>query len=454
MTLYRSKLRSQKFILAVIGFIVFLLGLRLFLFIDKYAVNILFWDQWDFLRPVFNHDSVWTLFTWQHGPHRQGIGMVISQIWLNLSHWNSRVDSFAVGIIVFLTMGAALILKRRLFGSWSYSDIAIPLALLSIGQYETFIGSPNSSHSALPILLAVLLTLSWTINHPLRRTICVLIINFLAIFTGFGIFLGIITPLLFSIESVQAYISKVKDRLYISLAGLLVSIISGCLFFVGYTFNPAVSCFKFSLVHWRSYFKFMSVMWAKFINVDNVMVGSISIWIGALIIIALLIGLAYSLLNIIKKGFIKENSINLSAVILIGYALIFTADASIGRMCIGSGFAGSSRYMTIISLGFVGLYLFLKNLKNNAITRATIIVFTLILCFGLLPFALNDQYIINTYYLGKTGWKACFLKSENFKACNSMTDFRIYPDLTPQIIKELNYLKANHLNLYLDGPKD
>jgi hypothetical protein len=48
-------------------------GARLFLLISRYSVNILAWDQWDIDdATLFQHHSLWEMFCWQNGPHRQG----------------------------------------------------------------------------------------------------------------------------------------------------------------------------------------------------------------------------------------------------------------------------------------------------------------------------------------------------------------------------------------------
>ena len=38
------------------------LAIRLFAFVDRYAVNLLYWDQWVFLTGVFDGADSWTLF--------------------------------------------------------------------------------------------------------------------------------------------------------------------------------------------------------------------------------------------------------------------------------------------------------------------------------------------------------------------------------------------------------
>ena len=54
-----------------------LLTFRFFSVISRYSVNLLFGDQWDFLSSFFDHDPTFIeLFFWQHGPHREGVGLL------------------------------------------------------------------------------------------------------------------------------------------------------------------------------------------------------------------------------------------------------------------------------------------------------------------------------------------------------------------------------------------
>ena len=48
------------------------LATRMFFLISQYAVNIFYSDQWEFNdATLFQKHSLWQMFSWQHGPHRQ-----------------------------------------------------------------------------------------------------------------------------------------------------------------------------------------------------------------------------------------------------------------------------------------------------------------------------------------------------------------------------------------------
>ena len=70
---------------------------RLFHVIDRLAVNVIYWDEWDFLGGLFEDRGWWDLFTWLHGPHREGLGYAVIKICALLSSWDTRFEAFVVG---------------------------------------------------------------------------------------------------------------------------------------------------------------------------------------------------------------------------------------------------------------------------------------------------------------------------------------------------------------------
>jgi hypothetical protein len=74
---------------------------RLFRLISRYAVNLFFSDQWGFNRAtLFERHSLWEMFRWQHGPHRQGAGALVSYFLEPHFSWSSRTESFLIGGLI------------------------------------------------------------------------------------------------------------------------------------------------------------------------------------------------------------------------------------------------------------------------------------------------------------------------------------------------------------------
>ncbi len=125
-----------------IGFVI--LAVRLFRLISRYAVNIFFSDQWEFnTATVFQNHSLWEMFRWQNGPHRQGLGALLSYAIEPHFRWNSRTESFLIGILVVIAAAGALWLKSRLFGPLVLSDVCIPLIFFTPTQFGQIFVAAN-----------------------------------------------------------------------------------------------------------------------------------------------------------------------------------------------------------------------------------------------------------------------------------------------------------------------
>ena len=220
--------------------------IRWFYLINQYSVNLLYWDQWDFYQPLFGGDNIWEVFRWQHGPHRQGIGFVVTRFLADFSGWNTRVDAFAIGMTIFVAMGLALALEARLFGALNWNDILIlPVLFLTPLQFEIFANTPNLSHGAMPLLLIILYCLTLTLPGVLLRSSSIVLLNFGLVYTGFGLFVGLITPIYFLSEAIFAHQKKNGLGLTIFLAGFLISVLTLGSFFIDYNFIPAAPNFQF-----------------------------------------------------------------------------------------------------------------------------------------------------------------------------------------------------------------
>src|SRR5262249_21336718 len=151
-------------------------------------------------------------------------------------HWNSRVQAYEACFVVTLASLCALWLKKRLLRQISITDVAIPILYLSATQSESLFTNSNFAHGSLPLLLITLYCLAWTVpNLPLRYAL-VLGLNFVTIYTGFGLFIGVITPLVIGCDYWRNLRSKTGGLLYL-IIGWLVSFASIGSFFLGYTFQ-------------------------------------------------------------------------------------------------------------------------------------------------------------------------------------------------------------------------
>jgi hypothetical protein len=425
------------------------LAARLFYLISRFAVNLFYQDQWDFNNvTLFDKHTLGEMFRLQHGPHRQGLGAIISYLIEPHFRWNSRTESFLVWGIIVLAAICALWLKRRLFGAFTISDICIPLIFFVPGQFETLFITANLAHGPMPLLLILLYCLSWTIPKPLPRYGFVLLINFLTIYTGFGIFLGIITPMAIATDY-YLYLRPLKTgKLYLS-ASLALSLASLGSFFVQYTYNSAVDCSPDFFTSPLRYAHFICVMFANSLGIKGA--GTFQTLSGA----ALILAMGLMLVMIVRSIILAKNMQGrrgLVAAILVVYCLLFCMNTAYGRSCLGVESAQNSRYIIYMGMGLLGLYFYCLMIRE---TPAGVLFLTLmaIALIATVPIRDEDEITMTAYRTLKQRWKQCYLEISDINQCNRLAGFSIYPDPERTHLKaKLDYLKQTKQNLYSDVP--
>jgi hypothetical protein len=420
------------------------LSARLLMLISHYAVNVFFMDQWEFNEAtLFQKHSLWEMFRWQHGPHRQGLGAVLAFLVEPLFHWNSRTESFLVGGIVIVATASALWLKRRLFGPLSIYDVCIPLILLTPLQYETLFITANFAHGPLPLLLIILCCLASTVSNPVLRLALILLLNFFAIHTGFGFFLGLITPLTLALD----YWSNLRHERrggLLFLTALLLSVVSFAAFFVNYRLETSVDCAPNLFQSPLNYAQFLSLMYANVLGVKGT--HFLPIALGMLILGAIVSALVVTLTTLRSRA-AADRTKSPVIVTLLAFCLLFSANAAYGRSCLGVQVAQVSRYVIYMECGLLGLYFFLLTLPRSVFRRVLLVVFSASL-LGTIPIRLNDRAVMNFISSAKSNWKACYMQFEEIRGCNHAVGYGVYPNTDRDLKGKLDFLKQTKQNLY------
>ena len=421
---------------------------RLLSFTRNHAVNILYWDQWDFFTPLFQHASPWRIFAWQHGPPRLGLGSVFAWLVAGATHWNTRSEALAIVGVLSVAALAAVYLKRVLFGSLAYTDVVLPMLLLSRSQHETLIGATNPSHGAFPLLLTMLFCLAWLQPNRLARYGLVLSVNFLMIYTGFGLFMGLITPPLLAFDCYRAARAGQKDVVAGGVVALGIALLSLASFFVGYAFVPGADSFRFPYGNPLAYPWYAGLMFANVfgLKANHLVMSSV---VGC----ALLACVAGVLIHHLRLMWRREEGAGRTSrivVIMLAFSLLFTVGTAVGRVPLGMNTADSSRYYPYVTVGIVGLYFHLLTLEETALIRKGAVTFLLL---GALVAGLHltrlDRDTINQLSLGKRDWRSCYLRTGSVESCDRATGFMIHPRPEATGLEEkLDYLRRNRLNLF------
>ncbi len=419
------------------------LGYNFFGFIAKYSVNVLFFDEWDFLGPLFRgHATLPELFLEQLGPHREGLGLVADKWLYAATNWNVRAESFMIGGFVFAAMLLALLLKRRLFGCVSYLDVSIPFMFLTLAQFETLIGTPNAAHSAIPLAMLMAYCLALLQRTAFLRYGAVLALNLFSIYTGFGVFLGIVTIGVFALECYWRLRRLTSIPLAVPAAALVVASASFGSFFIRYRFAPAVPCFDFPRHDLASYPRFMALM---FSNYTGLRISVLPAATGAAILLCSAVVLAVQTRRFAARDCTRDRSLIVG--VLLSFSMLFAGGAAVGRVCLGLGAADASRYATLLIPAFLGLYLYLLSISSRMWRTMAVGALAVLI----VPNALRVPPAARWFAEGKHAWSACYLQTESIEHCDKATRFVIYPHPEKTGLRQkLEYLKQRRLSFYAE----
>jgi hypothetical protein len=357
----------------IVLFVSVLLSVRLLFFITEHSVNLLFSDHWTYLRAMFEGGGAWDRFMYQHGPHRQGIGFLISGFLLELSNWNVNVDSYFIGLLLCFSNVLFLSVIKRLRGYFELWDVVFPILILSPIHYETILLAGNSSHSIMPFFLISLVCFLFTLRENIVTNFSLLILGFLLLFTGFGFFAGLIllSYLLFR-SSIRVWSRKYEG---FDILTILLPVFSFVLYFLTYDVHFATYDFSLKPPTSYEYLEFLSFLWAGVFQVRAPYALSLGLILLSSVFLALF-------LSVRMRDSNKSMKIS---IFLLASSLIYSIALTTGRISTGPNFAQGSRYMILATSGILGLYFFVNSLRNQKVSR--------ILAGVLLLLSLNDLFL-------------------------------------------------------------
>ncbi len=429
-----------------------LLGARLLWLTDLYAVNLLFGDQWDFYTPLFRGLGVWEAFGWQHVTHRQGFCFLVMEACAHISGWNSRVDAFANVVIVCLSAGAALVLKRRILGPVRWYDSAIPLMFLTPLQWEIFLIAPNPSVGSFPQLLLILYCMAWLISDRSLRYAGVLLLNFLSVFSGYGFFVGVITSVLLVADVVVSLRDGPRRHAFAAIMALGVCMLTNAVFLAGHVFvaGAVPPCFRFPDPRPWLYPLYMALTHSGLFGLRDlprwVAVVPGGVFLGCAVMVLL-----FRIRRLIGKPS-SDRGLDLVVAILIGFSLMYCTTLAVGRLCFGLDLARGSRYVTYLVPCALGVYLHLIATRSRRTANFLLALLMVGLVWGALPLGKADMAVIEEHNTGQRRWKEVFLNTGSIETADRVAGYRLHPDPERTGLQEkLEYLRKHRLNLYLDS---
>jgi hypothetical protein len=433
--------RAVRWIL-VSAFIV--LTARLAWFVDRYAVNVFFWDQWDFLHGLFAGADWWALFRWQHGPQRQGLGNLITAALYSATEWNARADAAAAAVLMLLTALAGLWLVRRVCGPLRPWDAIVPLLFLTTTNAETYAATPNVAHGPLPAFFLVAIALALTVQSHLARCALVVGLNFLAVNTGFTLLLGPVTPLLLLLLCASAPTLTASAR-GIYAAGAAASIGSMALFLNGFVFQTAADCFQFPHPRPLEYLPFAGFVLTHAVGLhpgDGITPSAVA----STALIATLGLWAYATFRLIRA---RGDSVLWNvASLLLTFTLLFALVATAGRVCLGIQAASATRYIPYVLPGVLAVYLLLRSGTAPRLRTTALALFLAAVVAREVAAAKNDAEVMS-HATHKRQWVGCYLSRHVVADCDAESGGPMHPAADATRLQEkLDWLEARGYNLF------
>jgi hypothetical protein len=423
---------------------------QLYAKIDRYAVNIFFSDQWFTADYLIRDYGVWRSFAAQYGPPSLGVGALLSEAVARATGWDSRAEAFAAATILILVAVAAVYLKWRLFKSLTVWDALIPLICMSLPQIPAHTIVPFLAYSAVPVLLLMLYAVCLTFKDVRLRYGALAVLNFLLVFSCWGIFVGMLTPFLLAYTfSVHAAARDARAKRWAAFA-FAASVVPLVVFFYGYRFWPAVECFRFPHYPLRDYFWFFAHL---FSYSTGVACGSHSyVWtrgFGTLILLPFVCALAFTLWRLARRR--EYDARRLVVAVLILFTFAFALNAAVGRVCTGVCAANAERYQTLLTPAWLGLYFVSASLGDGR-RRAGAGLLILAFCFVLPQWRASFfDGLMNSYSEVKTKWRACYLETGDAEACDRAAGMSIAaPAKGTDVLERIEYLKQRRLSFYAD----
>ncbi|MBK7950880.1 MAG: hypothetical protein IPK00_19505 [Deltaproteobacteria bacterium] len=441
------------------------LAFRLYRMIDANAVDLLFYDQIELYEAFLDDPSAWDLFRWQHGPHRQGLPFLGTWLLARLTDWNARADAFQVFAYVLVATGLALALRRRLFGPFEATDVAIPLLLLTPAQYGIFLHAPNASHCAGPIVLLLLACHALLIRDRATRYASLAALDFVLVHTGFAIFAGAILPGLLALAAWQDHRAGLRREAAIALAGAVLCLAWIGVFLIDYTGRNGLDAVVRTPTL-SSYPRYVAFMFSNVLGLKDPSALAFGVG-GGVALAALVVGVASlaRLLGWRRPGpdefvpgpggrAVAEVDAATPAVVLLltAFTLLYCAATAVGRIQFGLSGAQSSRYVPLVAPAFLGLYFAVCGLARRPLRLALGAVAIAAIVHASFPMHPMEERFMTQLAQKKRAWVAAYRQSGNVAAASRAARLRIDPFRDPRRSTDETFawLREHRLSFFAD----
>jgi len=442
----RGRLLAPALVFGIFGVCL----VRLVGFVHDNAVDVLYNDQWDTLRTLFEGRGPGSAFFLQHGPPRLGLGGLINWYLYNATQWNVRAEAWAGVVVLGLATLVAIALAVRLRGRLAWTDAAFPLLLLSPVHWETLTFTTFLGAQILPLLLTLLLAYAWGATSRITQILGVGLFGPLVLFTGYGfcgapVTIGLAMLLWLRPDRETARADRRSAMLILLLMGAAMA-----LFAHEYHWSPGKEDWRFPVTNWWDYPRFCALMFTNLLGWRAISVTSVTAG-------AVLLGLvAAAFLRATMRIWRRHATPRARVVwILTGTSLGYAMLTALGRLPTNLEAAFMWRYITLMMPALCGLALAVEGWTSARGPKGR-------LGFGVGWLALAGVVWSNftpenyaaTVARGKRLWVASYLETHDLDAANKAADFVVYvPEpASPRIAEKLRWLEQHHLSFFRTSP--
>jgi hypothetical protein len=424
---------------------------QLFDVIDQNAVDVLFSDQWFYLRPILLDASWLELFRHQHSAHRMGLGLVLTQALMGAAHLDMRVEAYIVGVSLCLAAMLGLWFKvwmtRR---GLEWSDLLIPILFLTPRQWEIVTGTPNTTHSGMPLLLLLALGLTWTMRKgKFVRHALIFTLHVCLLYTGYGLFAAAGVFLFLGLEVLHGRRTAPAQALSaaITLALCVAAVVT---YFVDY--DPTLGRREVLLTdpQWTDYITLITTAVSGYFGIE----GWAAIPIGGTTLLLSGYLLCRHVLRIARNdGEAAHDSCDLASSYAISLLLLFSlfwaVTMTAGRIDLGTTAGTASRLLPFFAPLFLGLYMHAVCMKHplRLIPIATLVV---AVSHGHTLSHADANVAAGGIRQIKVTWRDAYLATGSVERADAVTGhsvhpLEVHPDLEPVLIaledRQLSFLR-------------
>jgi hypothetical protein len=297
----------------------------------------------------------------------------------------------------------------------------------------------------LPLLLVVSFATILLIESARWRLFLLLLVDLVATYTGFGLLLGWITPIVILLQWWRGEVRR--SAALLAITGALAISAS---FFYDYRvpwYTATGTCLRNGSSPWE-HLAFFVLVFARAFGATRIV--SFPTVLGVVLAAALLWLVAMRSAQLVRPQLAKDQLREVTWV-LGTFTLLFGVVASAGRSCLSAHAGLNSRYVPYVVPGLFALYLSHLGAGQRPDTRTRLLAYGFLIVYVALdvwPRSV-DYREMNYFYAGKTRWIECVRRERDAVTCSREVGF--YPDPTPADLSEkLATMAQEHLGFFAE----